>query len=266
MIYIPELLDPQGNEIVPASRLGKLTFRKDDPEHYKTPSGKSYRVPFSVLTYQECDPPALAILRHAFFDKHKDGSYVSPEYRKDFSSNYCVSEYTCTFREIRDLKSCEKLPAEYKPIRIINKPMHVVIDSSRIELDMYDPNNAFDLQEPPMGWVTKYDLRTGYPLETSEDKKDAKRIFGQDASYFFPIGATGQDDQVSAVYISCNLDDRFGPFYIVTENIFDTINCYMDTKGARVCKTYKKKEPKPKRKTQKEMKEEYRAMVDEWIR
>ncbi len=110
--------------------------------------------------------PTLAELKRAYFDKVQD-RFVSPEYRNSIVSNPSRGEWTATFLE--NGKTIIERPREL----VYEYGFWRAIGGRRTEIG-----------PPPNGWVVKYDDRTGFPIETSEDRKYAKEIFGDDASYF----------------------------------------------------------------------------------
>lgn len=124
---------------------------------------------YSAIEVQSLNPPTIAELRHAFFDKNPDGSWVSPEYRQSVLSSPVSGEWTSTF--------------------VLNGNTLVV----RPELIEYDAkhgiwvahgylNNKIEL--PPNGFVLEYDKLTGLPSRTSSKEEGAEKIFGGDRSYF----------------------------------------------------------------------------------
>ena len=134
------------------------------------------------LSAVEClwlNPPTLAELRHAFFDKDDENEFLCSKYRDDIFSlikeNSC-GEWTSTF-----IQQSEK---GYPHIILINRPSRIYINKSGQLCAKYNKTNSFHITSPPSGWVLKYDIETGWPLQTSNKMADAQKIFGHDASYF----------------------------------------------------------------------------------
>ncbi len=179
-IRVPALMDG-GRVIVPQVWLGSGV-------DYKTVmDGKKVSVPqewsgsdaewqtfvngqqLTVAEYQKFNPPTLAILRHAFFDKNPDGSFVSLEYRLSVLSNRGRGEWTSTL--LRDYNE------------VIEGPENLHYDKKR-RLWTSEGGKVSRVELPTAGWVTEYDTSTGFPSRTSKNRGDAEKVFGEDASYF----------------------------------------------------------------------------------
>lgn len=175
MIRVPALIE-SGKIIVPEIWLGRdLEYRHR--EGLNCLSAAEYNSQMQL--------PTLAELRHAFFDKNADGSWVCPDYRKGVISKRGCGEWPSTFNEPRKPHRGEVVPYGYHPIKIINRPERVFFDFKRGWIAEYDSRNAFDVLEPHDGWTLRYCRETGYPEVTSSYREDAKKKFGDDASYFF---------------------------------------------------------------------------------
>ncbi len=134
--------------------------------NYKTADGN----PLTAADYQLFKPPALAELRHAYFDKNPDGSWISPEYRQNVRSIRGHGEWTFTF--LRNSKEA------------IERPEQIHYDQKR-GLWLAEGGKVSRVELPPDGWALEYDKLTGLPSRTSENKDDAEKIFGEDNSYFY---------------------------------------------------------------------------------
>ena len=153
-IIVPALADGNGNVIVPETYLGS------DVEYRATAEGRH----FTASQYQKFNPPTLAVLRRAFFDKNEDGSWLCPEYRKDVNSHRGYGEWTSTWVKDRE----EILTG----VHFDEKGKYLGADRI-IEVKG---------QLPPNKWVLEYDKETGVPSRTGS-RKAAEKIFGNDASY-----------------------------------------------------------------------------------
>ena len=113
--------------------------------------------------------PIFAELRHAFFDKNSDGSYVSPDYRQSVLDTRNRGEWASTF--LRNGREAVVLPEKVYKDEItglwIAKGGRVL----RVEL-------------PPDGWTLEYDKPTGFPSRTGS-KEEAEKVFGDDRSSFY---------------------------------------------------------------------------------
>lgn len=156
-ILVPALMDGD-KVIVPQVWLGRGIG-------YKTANGD----PLTAADYQKFNPPTLAELRHAFFDKKPDGSFVSPEYRQSVRSKRGYGEWISTF--LRDNKEAIERPEQIRYNQKFGSWLAEGGKVSRVEL-------------PPDGWTVEYDRPTGLPSKTSIDRKDAEKVFGEDTSYF----------------------------------------------------------------------------------
>ena len=187
-IQVPSLMD--GDKIVvPQFWLGK------DVE-YRTDRGNN------ALSAAEYDSTMtllkLAELRHAFFGGSED-------YRQSALSERGYGEWTSTY--LQDGK------------RAIERPENVVY---RNGIWIAEGGKVTPVELPPNGWALEYDKPTGFPSRTSEKRKDAEKVFGDDTSYFyratsnvravlryFNFGADGPF-YVSAGYLPDSRDSNFG--------------------------------------------------------
>ena len=178
-IHVPALMD--GDRIViPQAWLARGIDYKTDRRG-------------NVLTaadYQDFKPATLAELRHAYFDKTGD-VFVSPDYRQSVLSNRGRGEWTSTFLQ--------------DGTRAIETPENVVY---RNGLWIAEGGKVTPVELPPNGWTLEYDKPTGFPSRTSQKRKDAEKIFGDDASYFYHA-----DSGLRAVLRDFFLDDD-GPFRV----------------------------------------------------
>jgi len=159
-------------EVVLGEEIGNYQIQPNDPRVYK-------------------GAPTLAELRHAYFGKNPDGSFVSPEYRESVLSKRGYGEWTSTF--LRDGKEA------------VERPQRIECENG---VWRAEGGNVAKVELPPEGWVLEYDMPTGFPSKTSQKRKDAEKVFGNDTSYFWY-----NDNGLRAVlrYFSL-LDD--GPFYV----------------------------------------------------
>lgn len=152
--------------------------------------------------------PTLAELRHAYFDA-QDGTvitceqnergvyvpmrtdFVSPEYRKNVQSKRGYGEWTSTFLE--DGK------------RAIERPENVVYKNG---VWRAEGGKVTLVEIPPDGWTLEYDKPTGFPSRSSQNRKDAEKVFGDDTSYCY-FNSNG----LRAALRGFGLDDS-GPFYV----------------------------------------------------
>ncbi|MBI3413134.1 MAG: hypothetical protein HY051_03575 [Candidatus Aenigmarchaeota archaeon] len=155
-ILVPALMDG-GRVVVPQVWLGRNV-------DYRTANGH----PFTAADYQKFNPPTLAELRRAYFDKNPDGSWISPEYRHSLPSQGVYGEWTSTF--LRDGNE------------IVERPEKIYFDEVG-GLWIAEGGKTSPIKLPNDGWTLEYDERTGFPSRTGS-RKDAKKLFGDDASYF----------------------------------------------------------------------------------
>ena len=186
-IYVPDLMDDD-NTVIPASRLGKKIEYRDNGKYYIPIFGNPG---LSAAEYQDFSPPTLAELRHAFFDKNPDGSFISPEYRESVFSEWGKGEWTSTF--VRDRKE-----AIERPERVISKVSGWIAEGGKVT----------KVELPPNGWTLEYDKPTGLPSKTSQDRSDAEKLFGDDTSYF-----TCKPDGLKAVLRIFDVSNE-GPFEV----------------------------------------------------
>ena len=239
-IHVPALMDGD-KVIVPQFWLGrdiKYKFLTPEraleygqnvfPDNYQRIIGeltevmKDTQVPLRAAYYNlSMDLPTLAESNHAFFGGSND-------YRQSVLSNRGRCEWTSTFKEPREPKKGEVVPKCHSPIRIINRPERIFFDAKRnIWIAEYDSKSIFDATEPADGWTTKYTRETGYPEETSSNRKSAVEIFGDDASYFCSTRSG-----LRAVLRGFSLYDD-GPFYVDAGYVPDGRNSLV---GVRSCR------------------------------
>lgn len=203
-IHIPALLEGK-NVIIPEIYLGKDV-------KYRTKNKKS----LSAAEYQKFNPPTLAGLRHAFFDKNDDNSFVSPEYRQSVLSKRGYREWTSTF--LRDGKEA------------VERPEKVFYDEEH-NLWIAEGGKVIKVELPPDGWTLEYDIPTGFPSRTSSKRKDAEKVFGDDTSYFWK-----SDNGLRVVLRDFALDDD-GPFCVDAD--YEPDRRYSDI-GSRSCRRIEK--------------------------
>lgn len=157
-IHVPALMDGD-RVVVPQFWLGRdVEYRKDREDNF-----------FSAAEYNaQMQLPTLAELRHAFFDKNPDVSWVSPKYRKSVLSKRSYGEWTSTFLE--DGK------------KAVERPENVVY---RNGVWILEGGKVTPVELPPDGWTLEYDKPTGFPSRVSQKRKDAEKVFGNDVSYFY---------------------------------------------------------------------------------
>lgn len=217
-IYVGPLMDGD-TVIIPEFCLNKSTqsAMEDDDQ-------------LPVSDFNPSVRPTLAELRHAF----ESTNFKTLIYEGD------RAEMTSTFREHRDPKKAEVVPRRYKPISIISLPTRVYYDArDHIFVAEYDPRNLFDGRlEPPPGWITEYDRETGYVLHTSENEADARRQFGQNASYFYGSNESVLTVAVRSYRIVCNststcCNKTSGPFDVAA--VQNPMERHFGV-GARLCR------------------------------
>ncbi len=174
-IFVPTLV------IVPQVWLGAdVEYRTDN------------NLALTAADYQQFKPPTLAELRHAFFDRNPDGTFVSPEYRQSVLSNRGRGEWTSTF--LRD------------GTEAIERPERVFYDR-KSGLWIAEGGSVSKVKLPYNGWAVEYDTSTGFPSRTSKNRRDAEEKFGDDASYF-----SSDRNGLRAVLRGFSPDD--GPFLV----------------------------------------------------
>src|SRR3989338_3873919 len=157
-IHVPALMD--GNRIVVPALIpaNDVEYKTDGRQH------------LTAAAYQAFNPSTLAGLRHAYFGKNHDGNFVAPEYRESVLSRHGGGEWTSTF--LRDgRESIEQLGRGF-------------YDDTH-DLWVAEGGKATPVELPPNGWTLEYDKPTGFPSRTSQNIMDAKKIFGDDTSYFY---------------------------------------------------------------------------------
>ncbi|MBI3412943.1 MAG: hypothetical protein HY051_02590 [Candidatus Aenigmarchaeota archaeon] len=180
-ILVSALMDGD-KVVVPQVRLGRDV-------DYKAANGN----PLTAAGYQKFNPPTLAELRRAFFDKNPDGSWISPEYRLSVRSTRGYGEWTSTF--LKDGREA------------IERPDNVYFDGKR-NLWIAEGGKVSRVDLPPSGWTLGYDKPTGFPSITSRKRKDAEKVFGDDTSYFLAY-----KNGLRAVLRNFALYD-YGPFVV----------------------------------------------------
>lgn len=201
-IYVPELVEDD-RIIVPAVALGREI-------EYRTTGEDA----LTIAEYQAFNPPTLAELRHAYLDKDDTGNWVAPEYRESALSNRNRCECTSTF--LAD------------GTRIVERPERLFYDDTcGLWIAEADPKNVHNVELPPTGWITGFDLRTGFPCRTGS-REDAIREFGNDASIFYAV-RTGFR-AVFPIYRS----DGYGRFHITTALGPDGRSLNMYARSSRV--------------------------------
>ena len=191
-IHVPALMDGE-KIVVPHLWLGKdVEYRRDRKDN--SLSAAEYN---SQMTL-----PTLAELRHAFFG--------SPEYKQSVLSKRGHGEWTSTY--LKDGK------------RAVERPENVVY---RNGVWAVEGGKVTSVELPPDGWTLEYDKPTGFPSRTSQKRKDAEKVFGDDTSYFY---RTTSD--VRAVSRYFNLYDG-GPFCVSADYGPDGRNSYI---GGRACR------------------------------
>ena len=173
-IHVTALMDGE-KIVVPQFWLGKdVEYRQDRKSN-----------PLSAVEYNsQMTLPTLAELRHAFFGG-------SDDYKQSVLSKRGYGEWTSTF--LRDGREA------------IENPANVVY---RNGVWVLEGGKVTPVELPPDGWTLEYDKPTGFPSRTSQKRKDAKKIFGDDTSYFYRTTSG-----VRAVLRSFLLDDG-GPFFV----------------------------------------------------
>ncbi len=155
-IYVLALSDgsPFKNEFW----LGKnIEFRHDRNKVYFS----------AVQYYNAMRLPTLAELAHAYFGKVGD-IYISPEYRESVKVKIGLGEWTSTFLENGDT--------------VVERPDKLVYMNG---IWKAKGGKRTKVKLPKDGYILEYDRETGFPIETSQNKEDAIKIFGDDASSFF---------------------------------------------------------------------------------
>ena len=154
---------------------------------------ENYKIqPKDSRVYQSA--PTLAELRHAYFDKNPDGSFVSPKYRQSVLSKRGYGEWTSTL--LKDGKEAVERPENIEFKNGVWRAEGGKV--TRVEL-------------PPEGWILEYDLSTGFPSRTSQKRGDAERVFEDDTSWFWY-----DKNGLRAVLLAFSLNDN-GPFCVIAE-------------------------------------------------
>ena len=141
--------------------------------------------------------PTPAELRHAFFDRNPDGTYVSEAHRQNVLDARNRGEWTSAF--LHDGKE------------LVVRPEKVFMSAG----DIYatEGGRVVRVETPPDGWVLEYDIPTGFPSRTLDDTEGliaAERIFGDDRSYFH----AGRDGLRAIVCSNGWFSRNYGPFYV----------------------------------------------------
>lgn len=143
------------------------------PETFLASNVKYYTAngnPLTAAEYQQFNPPTLAELGHAFFDKNPDESFVCPIIRRSVRLNGGYGEWTSTF-----LRGGSE---------VVERP-EIIHHDQKHELWLAEGGKVSRVELPPRGWTTEYDRPTGIPSKTSSERKYAERVFGGDTSYFY---------------------------------------------------------------------------------
>ncbi|MFH1106107.1 MAG: hypothetical protein V1731_02765 [Candidatus Aenigmatarchaeota archaeon] len=162
--YIPPLVEA-GKVIVPGAQVGIV--------EYRTRKLWKFDRPLRIMEYQELNPPTLAQLRHAYFDKDSSGKWVCPEYR-DIVRGDKNNDLTSTF--LLDGNRCVEHPT--------NLHKEKTFYQGRERKVWIVQGNVKNIELPPEGWILEFDKPTGLPSRTSNQYEDAEKIFGSDASAF----------------------------------------------------------------------------------
>ncbi len=186
IIHVPDLMDEK-KVVVPRFKLNKEVEYIKYHEHAIL-SAAGYN---SKMTL-----PTLAELRHAFFGGSKD-------YKESVHKHSDFGEWTSTF--LQDGK------------KIIENPDSIVY------LDgvwLVNGGKVKSIELPIDGWTLEYDKSTGFPSKTSQKRKDAEKIFGDDTSYFH-VARKG------VMAVLQRFLDPYGPFYINATNSPGNSNKYI---------------------------------------
>lgn len=175
-IHVPALTD-RGRLVIPEFRL------TENVEH-NLGGGRDY---FHTAAEHNTQKrlPTLAELRHAYFEGSED-------YRRSVISRKGYREYTSTFLQDGE--------------RIIERPENIVY---RNGIWVLEGGKVTRVKLPFEGWVLEYDISTGLPKRTSQNKKDAWKVFGDDASRFWGRKIQG----VKVIVVGNDFTDS-GPFCI----------------------------------------------------
>ncbi len=152
--------------------------------------------------HKEMSLPTLSQLRYAFFE-------VSPDYKEIVISRRKYGEWTSTFLNNGDT--------------VIENPNKLIFQN---DIWRAEGGNVIAIKLPNNGWVTKYDKITGFPIETSQDKEDAQKVFGNYASYF-SFNSKGMRAVLR------DSDHEHGPFYV---NALNKPNNRHSDIGGRECR------------------------------
>ncbi len=157
-IYIPALIEDSYTTL--------KEFQLEGDVQYKT---NKKGAPLSAAEYYNTiQLPTLAELMHAYFSRNHDDLYLSPEYRKNVHSNVGHGEWTSTFLENGNT--------------VVERPNELICENN-IWKAKGGKRTAVEL--PDNGWILEYDKKTGFPVNTCSNQNDAKKMFGDDASYFW---------------------------------------------------------------------------------
>ncbi|MBI2971883.1 MAG: hypothetical protein HYY37_05680 [Candidatus Aenigmarchaeota archaeon] len=179
-IHVPALMDGS-NVVVPQFWLGEDVEYRRDGRCALSPAGYNSRMQL----------PTLAELRYAYCGRNPDGSFVSPDYKQSVRSMRGRGEWTSTF--LRDGREAIENPENF----VCRNGIWVV-----------EGGKVSPVELPPDGWTLEYDKPTGFPSRTSQERRNAEGVFGNDASYFYR-----NTRGVRAVLRNFGLNDS-GPFYV----------------------------------------------------
>jgi hypothetical protein len=138
--------------------------------------------------YSQITLPTLAELLGAF--------NRSKGYRQSVRAKLGYGEWTSTF--LRDGRMAIETPENV----VYRNGVWVVEGGKEIPVEL-----------PPDGWTLEYDKPTGFPSRTSQNRKDAERVFGDDTSYFYR-----NTNGVRAVLRDFALGD-YGPFFVCADYV-----------------------------------------------
>ena len=180
----------------------------------------SFRYNKGALEYQRYNPPSLANLVQAFFGRTSDGEYISQEFRSSVISTEEEGEWTCSFVQQRE--------KGYPFLILMNRP-EFYFENSQLHARC-DPADSYPVISPSSGWVTEFDMETGWPKNTSKEVNDAKVEFGSSLAYL------DISDGINGISPICRYHPRTGrtPFLIYVRGNILTFDAYV---GAREFRT-----------------------------
>src|SRR5712692_1863837 len=167
MIDLRYMEQPKNQKRLPKQKASRPVF--GELEFPKNKQGDAMS-PVELLE-QGYELPSLGELCRGFFGR-KVGAETDEELRKSILSKKGYGEWTSTWTRAR---KSETLLIEH-PEKVYQKGQTWVVEGGSVT----------PIEQSAEGWVTKYDSKTGYPVQTSQEKQDAIRAFGEDASYHYP--------------------------------------------------------------------------------